>query len=254
MGLKTKNRGCGAPIKNKMNTMKTIGLIGGMSWESSKVYYEYINTLVQQQLGGSHSAKSIMTSVDFAEIADLSFQGNWEAIGELMKTHALILQNAGADLIVLCSNTIHLVSPNILKATTIPFLHIADATARAIKKQGLKKVGLLGTRFTMEKDFYIQILEAQYGIEVVVPEYDDRGVVHTIIYEELVKGVITKTAKQKTLEVIDKLLAKGAEGIILGCTELPLLISDDDVDVPTFNTTLIHSQQAVDFAINQFTN
>lgn len=225
--------------------MKTIGLIGGMSWESSKVYYEYINRLVQEQLGGSHSAKSIMTSVDFDEIADLSFKGDWDAIGALMAQHALKLQGAGADMVVLCSNTIHLVSPSIVKATTIPFLHIADATAKAIKKRELKKVGLLGTRYTMEKDFYIQILEENYGIEVVVPKLEGRVVVHDIIYDELVKGIITEASKQKTLASIDDLIANGAEGIVLGCTELPLLIEQSDVAAPIFNTTLIHSQQAV---------
>ena len=225
--------------------MKTIGLIGGMSWESSKVYYEYINRLVQEKLGGSHSAKSIMTSVDFAEIADLSFKDDWNAIGTLMATHAQKLHDAGADMVVLCSNTIHLVSPSIVQATTLPFLHIADATAKAIKKKGLNKVGLLGTRFTMEKDFYIRILEENYGIEVVVPELDERQAVHDIIYNELVKGIITDPSKQKTLASIEGLIAKGAEGIILGCTELPLLIEQSDVELPIFNTTLIHSQQAV---------
>lgn len=228
--------------------MKTIGLIGGMSWESSKVYYEYINTLVQAELGGAHSAKSIMTSLDFSEIAELSFKDDWNTIGNLMEEHARKLENAGADMVVLCSNTIHLVAPNIVKATSIPFLHIADATAKAIKEQGLKKVGLLGTRFTMEKDFYISILEKNYGIEVVVPELDERITVHDIIYEELVKGIISKTSKQKTLASIDHLMAKGAEGIILGCTELPLLIDQSDVTVPIFNTTLIHSKLAVEIA------
>ncbi len=230
--------------------MKTIGLIGGMSWESSKVYYEYINRIVQEQLGGSHSAKSIMTSVDFSEIADLSFKGDWAAIGKLMAEHALKLQDAGADMVVLCSNTIHLVSPSIVEATSLPFLHIADATAKAIKKKGLNRVGLLGTRFTMEKDFYIRILEENYGIEVVVPELNERQTVHDIIYDELVKGIITDPSKQKTLASIDSLKANGAEGIILGCTELPLLIEQSDVEVPVFNTTLIHSQLAVEMATN----
>ena len=230
--------------------MKTIGLIGGMSWESSKVYYEYINRLVQEKLGGAHSAKSIMTSVDFSEIAELSFKDDWDAIGILMEEHARKLENAGADMVVLCSNTIHLVAPNIVKATSIPFLHIADATATAITKKGLKKVGLLGTRFTMEKDFYIRILENTYGIEVVVPELDQRIAVHDIIYDELVKGIITEPSKQKTLASIGDLLSKGAQGIILGCTELPLLIDQSDVAIPVFNTTLIHSQMAVQIATN----
>ncbi len=230
--------------------MKTIGLIGGMSWESSKVYYEYINRLTQQKLGGSHSAKSIMTSLDYQEIEHLSFEGNWDAIGKLMASHARKLELAGAELILLCSNTIHLVHENITKVTTIPFLHIADVTGLAVQQRNVKKVALLGTKFTMEKDFYKEILEKEYGLEVVVPDLDGRNTVHDIIYNELVKGIINKESKQKLVALCNELLDMGAEGIILGCTELPLLIAEGDVQAPTFNTTHIHALQAVNFALD----
>ncbi|MDT0538476.1 MULTISPECIES: aspartate/glutamate racemase family protein [Croceitalea] len=230
--------------------MKIIGLIGGMSWESSKVYYEYLNKLVQQKLGGSHSAKIIMSSVDFSEIKKYSFEDNWDAIGELMAIHAAKLEKAGADMIVLCTNTIHLVSNAIKDAITVPFLHIADATGRAIEEQGLQKIALLGTQFTMEKDFYTRILEDQYGLEVIIPELEDRVFLQDIIYNELVKGKFTTDAKEKCLNIISKLQNQGVEGVILGCTELPILIPDKEVALPTFNTTLVHSQMAIDFALN----
>ena len=230
--------------------MKTIGLIGGMSWESSKVYYEYLNTLVKQELGGLHSAKILMISLDFSEIEKYSFEGNWDAIGELMAEHASKLENAGADMVVLCTNTIHLVSNKIKKAITIPFLHIAEATGQAIQKAGLNKIALLGTKFTMEKDFYTKILEENYGLEVLIPELKDRIFFQDLIYNELVKGKFTKEAKYKSLKIISQLEEQGAEGVILGCTELPILIPDEEVAIPTFNTTLIHSRMAVDLALN----
>lgn len=229
--------------------MKTIGLIGGMSWESSKIYYEYTNAMVKERLGGSHSAKSIMTSVDFSEIEELTFQGNWNKIGDLMANHAVKLEKAGADMTLLCTNTIHLVSDRITQSTAIPFLHIADATGEAVQAKGLKKVGLLGTKFTMEKDFYTKILEKTYGLEVIVPSGQERKTIHSIIFNELVQGNFTKASKQICIQIIKDLIKKGAEGVILGCTELPLLISESDVAIPTFNTTRIHSEKAVDFAL-----
>jgi len=229
--------------------MKTIGLIGGMSWESSKVYYEYTNSMVKERLGGSHSARSVMTSLDFSEIEKLTLEGNWNKIGDLMADHAIKLEKAGADMTLLCTNTMHLVSDRITQSTAIPFLHIAEATGEAIRSKGLGKVALLGTKFTMEKDFYTKILEDAYRLEVLVPEAQERQSIHDIIYDELVKGIFNEASKQRCIQIIENLVAAGAEGVILGCTELPLLISASDVTIPTFNTTQIHAQKAVDFAL-----
>ncbi|AWX44278.1 Aspartate racemase [Flagellimonas maritima] len=230
--------------------MKTIGLIGGMSWESSKVYYQYVNEIIKEKLGGSHSAKCILTSLDFDEIERFSFSGDWEKIGKLMGIHAEKLEKAGADVIVLCTNTIHLVSDAITQAIKIPFLHIADATGEAIVKSGVKKVALLGTKFTMEKDFYTKILREQYNLKVLVPNAKDMDILQSIIYNELVKGIFKTESKEKCLEIIKKMEDQGAEGVILGCTELPLLISDDEVAIATFDTTRIHAQKAIDFALS----
>lgn len=230
--------------------MKTIGLIGGMSWESSKIYYQYINEIVKERLGGSHSAKSVLSSVDFAEIERFSFSGEWDEIGKLMEEQAKNLKNAGSDFIILCTNTIHLVSDAITNAVDIPFLHIANATGEAIKSKGLKKVALLGTKFTMEKDFYTKILEEQYDLQVLIPNEEDRDTLQSIIYNQLVKGVFTEESKEICLDIIKKMEAQGAEGAILGCTELPILIPEKDVSLPTFDTTKIHAQKAVDFALN----
>ena len=230
--------------------MKTIGLIGGMSWESSKAYYQYVNEMIKTQLGGSHSAKVIMTSVDFAEIEKLTFEGNWTKMGDIIANEAIKLEKAGADMILLCTNTIHLVSSRITSVVTVPFLHIADATGEAVKAQKLKKVALLGTRFTMEKDFYIKILEETYGLEIIIPSDEERGVIHDIIYKELIHGKFTDTSKQKYIQIINHLEQQGAEGVIFGCTEIPLLVADSEVAIPTFNTTKIHSQKAVDFALS----
>ena len=230
--------------------MKTIGLIGGMSWESSKVYYEYLNILVKENLGGSHSAKIIMSSLDFAEIEKYSFEGNWDAIGKLMAEHATTLEKAGADMVLLCTNTIHMVSDAITQSITVPFLHIAEATGKTIQKQGLKKIALLGTKFTMEEGFYTRILEDKYGLEVLIPDQNDRAFLQDLIYNELVNGKFTQESKDKCLHIISKLQSKGAEGVILGCTELPILIPDNELLLPSFNTTLIHSKEAIDFALN----
>ncbi|MEP5611432.1 MAG: aspartate/glutamate racemase family protein [Cyclobacteriaceae bacterium] len=229
--------------------MKTIGMIGGMSWESSKLYYEFVNTRVKKVVGGSHSAKCLMVSVDFAKIEELTFAGNWDEMGEMMADCAKQLERGGADIIILCTNTIHLVSDYITNATKIPFLHIAEATGEAIVSQQLKKVALLGTRFTMEKDFYTKMLTERFGLEVVIPEEDERKVIHHIIYSELVLGQFKDTSRDQCLTIIERLQEEGAEGIIMGCTELPILIPDSEVDVPTFDTGKIHAEAAVDWAL-----
>ena len=242
------------PLKNQINqktrSMKTIGLIGGMSWESSKVYYQYLNEIVRDTLGGSHSAKVILSSVDFAEIERLSFADDWDQIGNLMAIEAQRLEKAGADIILLGTNTIHLVSDAITRATNIPFLHIAEATGAAIVEQGLKKIALLGTQFTMEKDFYSKILEQDFGLEVVTPELKDRVKLHNIIYNELVKGVFAEASKEACLKMIQKLTGQGIEGVILGCTELPILIPTNEVGLPSFDTTKIHVTAAIEHALS----
>ncbi len=230
--------------------MKTIGMIGGMSWESSKIYYQHINQMIRKKLGGSHSAKSIMTSVDFADIEKPSFADDWESIGKLMAIEAKKLEKAGSDMILLCTNTIHLVSNSITGAVDIPFLHIANATGDAIKEKGLDKIALLGTQFTMEKDFYTKILQEQYGIEVMVPVREEREQLQNIIYNELVKGVFTEEAKKACLDIIKRLKQQGAQGVILGCTELPILIPENEIDIPSFDTAKIHAAKAVDFALS----
>jgi aspartate racemase len=230
--------------------MKTIGLIGGMSWESSKLYYEFLNTKVKDVLGSSHSAECILVSIDFADIERLTFKGDWDAIGELMKEAAQQLERAGADVILLCTNTIHLVSHYISENVSIPFLHIATTTGESIKKKGLKKVALLGTKFTMEKDFYTNTLSNDFDLEILTPETNNRQVIHDIIYKELVKGQFTETSKRKIIKIIKKLQNKGAEGVILGCTELPILISESDINIPLFDTGKIHAYEAVKWSLN----
>jgi len=228
--------------------MKTIGLIGGMSWESSSMYYTLINERVRDLLGGFHSAKCVMVSVNFAEIEKLQHKNDWNSLNKLMVAHAQQLENAGADLLILCTNTMHLCSNAIIKNTSIPFLHIAKATGEKIREQKLKKVALLGTKFTMEKDFYKKILST-YKIDVLIPTKKDRETVHQIIYKELVHGNITNNAKEAYKKVIQSLEDRGAEGVILGCTEIPLLIKPNDVNIPIFNTTKIHAESAVAMAL-----
>ncbi len=229
--------------------MKTIGLIGGMSWESTAVYYSLINNKVKQTLGGFHSCKSILFSVDFAEIQRLQRIEDWSSLSSIMVKSAKQLEAAGADLIILCTNTMHFCSPAILQHITIPFLHIADATSAKIAEFGLKKVALLGTRFTMEKDFYKTFLLEKYGIEVIIPSKHDRNFIHHVIFDELVQGEIKDESRRGFQEIIKKLENKGAEGVILGCTEIPLLISAKDVNIPVFDTTLIHAEKAVEWAL-----
>jgi len=232
--------------------MKTIGLIGGMSWESSAVYYELINKKVRDVLGGFHSCKSVMVTVDFAEIEKLQHQDEWELLDSLMVESAKQLELAGADIVVLCTNTMHLCSDAIIKNISIPFLHIAEATGLAIKSKNLKKVGLLGTKFTMEKDFYKEYILNNFGIEVIIPSDKERELVHNIIYQELVHGVIKDESREVYKQIIQNIEQNGAKGVILGCTEIPLLISDTDVDILVFDTTTIHSEKAVEWALDSY--
>lgn len=223
-----------------------------MSWESSQLYYQIINTKVKEVLGGFHSAKCVMESVDFSEIEKLQHEDNWDALDQMMVDSAINLQNAKAEVIILCTNTMHLSSDSIIKHTNIPFLHIAEATGKKIQEKKLKKVLLLGTQFTMEKDFYKKILSDSFGIEVITPNQDDRASVHQIIYEELVLGKINPESKDTYLNIIDRSIQEGAEGVILGCTEIPLLIKQGDVNIPVFDTTSIHAESAVEFALSTF--
>jgi aspartate racemase len=233
-----------------MMVMKTIGLIGGMSWESTSVYYSYINRLVQEKLGGIHSARCLLYSFDFEEIAALQRNGDWEKATEKMIEAAKFLETGGADCIVICTNTMHLMAEDLQKACKIPVIHIVDCVVEEIKKQGIDSVGLLGTRFTMEQPFYKKILEAN-GIEVLVPEEDDRELIHEVIFEELCRGEFKGESKTAYLDIIRRLEKKGAQGIILGCTEIPLLISQEDCRLPLFDTTFIHASKAVRFALSQ---
>lgn len=229
--------------------MKKIGLIGGMSWESSLVYYKIMNEKVREILGGFHSSKCVLESVDFAEIEKLQHNGDWNSLNKIMADAAKNLQNANADIIVLCTNTMHLCSEAITTNISIPFLHIAAATGKKIKDQNIKKVLLLGTKFTMEKDFFKQILKDDFDIEVIIPNETDREIVHQIIYNELVHGKITADSKTAYQRIINDSIKNGAEGVILGCTEIPLLIKNKDINIPAFDTTRIHAESAVAFAL-----
>ena len=229
--------------------MKTIGLIGGMSWESSLEYYKIVNETVKEKLGGLHSCKCLMYSVDFGVIEALQHQNKWDELTKLMIEAAQNLKHGGADFIVICTNTMHKMAPEIETATGLNILHIADVTGAAISKDQIQKVGLLGTRFTMEGDFYKKRLKDNYDIEVIIPEDADRQIIHDIIYNELCLGIIKDDSRQKYIDIINKLCANGAEGIILGCTEIPLLIKQSDVLIPVYDTTKIHAESAVDFAL-----
>lgn len=230
--------------------MKKIGLIGGMSWESSLVYYKYLNERTKQLLGGFHSCKCIMESVDFAEIETLQNQDDWQALGKEMVRAAKNLEKANADLILLCTNTMHLCENDIRAAVNIPFIHIAEATAKSIQSKGLKKVLLLGTKFTMEKDFYKKTLLHDFGIETVIPSANDRLKVHNIIYQELIMGNVLHESRESLKNIIIKSEHIGAQGVILGCTEIPLLVKQKDVGIPIFNTTEIHAEYALQLALS----
>ena len=223
--------------------MKTIGLIGGMSWESTVTYYQIINETIKNRLGGLHSAKCILYSVDFDEIEKYQTRGEWDKSADVLSEAAQALERAGVDYIVICTNTMHKVVPEIGRRIHIPILHIADMTTVQLKKQGIRKVGLLGTKYTMQQDFYKNILIRQ-GIEVIVPNDDDVDVVNRVIYDELCLGKIFEKSKAAYLDIIHKLARNGAQGIILGCTEIGLLIQQSDTDIPLFDTTLIHAEQA----------
>ena len=229
--------------------MKTIGLIGGMSWESSAVYYNLINKKVKEILGGFHCAKSVMVTVEFDEIQRLQHIEDWKSLEAIMVKSAKQLEAAGADVVVLCTNTMHLCSPAIIQNITIPFLHIAEATGSKISELGLKKVALLGTRFTMEKDFYKTFIFEKFGIEVIIPVKTEREIIHNTIYNELVQGLIKNESREIFKQIISVLEQQGAEGVILGCTEIPLLISNSDVNIPVFDTTAIHAEKAVEWAL-----
>jgi aspartate racemase len=229
--------------------MKTIGLIGGMSWESSAVYYKIVNQKVKEHLGGVHSCQCLMYSVDFGDIAALQHAGNWAQLGTLMADAAQRLERGGADFIVLCTNTMHKLADTIEANVSIPLLHIGDVTAEAIKAKSFHTVGLLGTKFTMEQDFLKGRLTDKHGIKTIIPNAKQREIIHRIIYEELVKGVILESSRQDYLLIINDLVKKGAQGIILGCTEIGLLITNEFTDAVLFDTTEIHAIKAVELAI-----
>ncbi len=230
--------------------MKTIGLLGGMSWESTLPYYRLINQGVSAGLGGLHSAKIILYSVDFAEIASLQAEGQWLQAGDILAQKAVALQQAGAQGIVLCTNTMHKVADIIERTCPLPLLHIADATARQIKARGLRRIGLLGTRFTMQEDFYRRRIEQSYDIEVMIPNLVEMDEIHRIIFEELCLGQLHEASRQVFRRIIASLEARGIEGLILGCTEISLLIGNADATVPLFDTTAIHAAAAVDFILS----
>ena len=229
--------------------MKTIGLIGGMSWESSIEYYRIINETAKEKLGGLHSAKSLMVTVDFAEIEKLQHADRWEEAGQILVKCAQDLERGGADFIVLCTNTMHKLADKIIAGVNIPFLHIADATAEKIRAADIKRIGLLGTRFTMEHDFYKGRLIDNFGLDVLIPEKADRDIVHRVIYDELVQGKIIDASRGEYRRIMNDLLSKGAEGIILGCTEIELLVKEGDCKAPLFPTTHIHAVAAVEKAL-----
>jgi aspartate racemase len=231
--------------------MKTIGLIGGMSWESSIEYYRIINETIKAKLGGLHSAKSMMVSVDFAEVEILQHQGRWSEAAKMLIDAAKNLENGGADFIILCTNTMHKVADDIQANVRIPFLHIADATAQRVKDSGLQKIGLLGTRFTMEEGFYKGRLSQKYGLNVSVPGAEEREIIHRVIYEELVVGKIEQRSKAQYIDIIEQMVRQGVEGIILGCTEIGLLVHQEDSQVPLFDTTRIHAEAAAEYALEQ---
>jgi len=229
--------------------LRTIGLIGGMSWESTVPYYRQINETVKQRLGGLHSARLVLYSVDFHEIEQLQHAGDWDAAGALLARAARALEAAGAGCVVVCTNTMHKVAPAIEAAVSVPLLHIADPTAAAIAQAGLATVGLLGTRFTMEQDFYVDRLRGRHGLEVLVPPPADRERVHRVIYEELCRGVVLDISRGEYRRVIADLVARGAQGVILGCTEISMLVAPPDSPVPLFDTTALHATSAAEWAL-----
>jgi len=229
--------------------VRTLGLLGGMTWHSTVDYYRLINQGVQTRLGGSHSAEILLRSIDFVPVEALQEKGDWAGMGRMMGEWARQLEAAGAEALVICSNTMHRLTGDITAAARIPLIHIADATAAAIKTSGLATVGLLGTRYTMELDFYRGRLEKDHGLKVIVPGEPDRTTVHDVIYRELTYGLLREESRQAFLAVIGELVRRGAEGVILGCTEIPMLVKQHDSPVPVFDTTALHAAAAVDFAL-----
>jgi aspartate racemase len=229
--------------------MKTVGLLGGMSWESTVGYYRAINEGIKNTLGGLHSAKIALYSVDFEPIEKLQHQGDWEGTAKILSAAAKNIQAAGADCLLICTNTMHKVAPQIEQAITIPLLHIADATAEVLVREGIHTVGLLGTAFTMEQDFYKGRLSEKYGLKINVPNEDDRKIVHNIIYQELCLGDIRANSKAEYLRIIDTLASQGAEAVILGCTEIAMLVNQQDTKIKLFDTTAIHAKKAVEYAL-----
>lgn len=229
--------------------MKTIGLLGGMSWESTLEYYRIINHTVKMHLGGTHSAQCLLYSVDFAEMEALQHANEWDALTEAMIAAIRRLEHGGAECLVICTNTMHRLADEVQAATPLPLIHIADATAAAVKAQGLQTVGLLGTRFTMEGDFYRGKLEREHSLKVLLPDEAGREAVHRVIYDELIHGIIRAESRQVYVEIIADLQAQGAQGVILGCTEIPLLVGQSDVVIPVFDTAALHAQAAVEWAL-----
>jgi aspartate racemase len=241
--------------KSEESQMKTIGIIGGISWESSIKYYRLINEMVGDELGGLHSAKILMHSIDFGDFSKqerLAGQGDWEPLKKTMIDAAERLERGGADFIVIASNTMHSTADIIEANVKIPVLHIADATGEEVKKSGIKTIALLGTRYTMEENFYRDRLENKYGLKVIIPNKTEREYINAVIFDELCAGKINENSKERFIQIIDRLVKEeGAEGVILGCTEIPLLINQEDVDVPVFDTMLIHAEAAVKYALNR---
>jgi aspartate racemase len=250
MALAPRIKPSGVPGTGKGAFVKTIGLIGGMSWESTIPYYRIINETIKERLGGLHSARIVLYSVDFQEIERLQQAGNWEAAGTILADAARSLEAAGAAFLVLCTNTMHKVASSIEAAVTIPLFHIADPTATAIKRAGHSSVGLLGTRFTMEQAFYRDRLSERHGLRVIVPGAEDRAVVHRIIYEELCLGIVRPESRSAYREIIERLASQGAQAIILGCTEISLLVDQQDSRVPLFDTAAIHARMAAEAALS----
>ncbi len=231
--------------------MKTIGLLGGMSWESTIGYYQQINQSVKAALGGLHSAQIILNSVDFDPIEKLQHQGDWEGTAKILAEAAVKTEKAGADFLLICTNTMHKVAPQIEQAISIPLLHIADVTGKHLQDDGINKVGLLGTAFTMEQDFYRGRLTEKYQLDVIIPEQNDRTIVHQVIYNELCQGIISEDSKQEYLRIIDQLQQSGAEAVILGCTEIGLLVSQQDCQIPLYDTTQLHAFSAAERALSK---
>jgi aspartate racemase len=229
--------------------MKRIGLLGGMSWESSIEYYRFVNEITRDRLGGLHSSDCLLRSVDFAEIELLQREGRWDEAGARLADEARALAGAGAQLLVLCTNTMHKVADQITAAVDIPFVHIADTTAHAVRAAGLQTVGLLATGYTMEQDFYVGRLRDMHGLEVLVPDEVDRRIVHGVIYDELCVGVLRDASRDEYRRIIGELAQRGAQGILLGCTEIDLLVGAEDSPVPVFDTTRLHAERAVELAI-----